>query len=209
VVVTLGISLLLALLETGFGASAVNPLQEQNPFHGLGLLAIVWTIISVIVAFFVGGWMAAYGSGWVTTRREALSHATVAWAVTSLLSVWLVTGAAGSLLAGGAGLIGQTISGSTRAATQSPEISARVREELEKRGIDVSSLREQAQSPEAQAKAEALARQAGETVAKGVTAAAFGAFGLLLLGLIASLVGALTAVRQSGREVTVASERVA
>jgi hypothetical protein len=194
VAITLGVSLLLALLGAGLGASSVNPLRETNPFEGLGKGAIIWMVISGIVAFFAGGWTAGFGSGWLTTRREALIHGAVTWAVASILAAGLISGAVGSVLSGGAGLIGQTISGGAKAASQSPQISARIREELEKRGIDMKSIEQQAQSPETQAKAEQAARQAGQTVAEGISSAALGGFGMLLLDLVFSLLGAIAGV---------------
>jgi hypothetical protein len=184
----------LALLGAGLGASSLNLLQQGNPLEGLGKVAIFWLVISGIVAFFAGGWTAGYGSGWITGRRESLVHGFVTWAVTSLVAASFITGAAGSLLAGGAGLIGQTISGGAKAAAQSPQLSSRLQEELQKRGIDLNSLQQQAQSPETQAKAEQAARQAGEKVAKGVSAATLGSFGMLLIDLISSLLGATAAV---------------
>jgi hypothetical protein len=190
VAVTLGVSLLLALLGAGLGAGSINPMQESNPFEGLGKASILWMVISGIVSFFAGGWTAGFGSGWVTTRGESAVHGFVAWAVASIFTAALITGAAGSVLSGGAGLIGQTISGA-KAAAQSPQLSAQIRQELEKRGIDVNSIQQQAQSPETQAKAEQAARQAGQTVAKGISYAALGGFGMLVLDLISSLLGAV------------------
>src|SRR5262245_29953102 len=73
VAVACGIATLLALLGAGLGASSVNPLRESNPFAGLGTGALVWMVISGIIAFFIGGWLAAYG-GWGPTRTEALTH---------------------------------------------------------------------------------------------------------------------------------------
>jgi hypothetical protein len=202
VAVTLGVSLLLALLGAGLGAGSVNPLQESNPFEGLGKGALIWMVISGIVAFFAGGWTASFGSGWVTTRRESAIHGVVTWAVASILAVGLITGAAGSLLSGSAGLIGQTISGGAKAASQSPQISQRLREELQKRGIDVNSIQQQAQSPETQAKAEQVARQGGQVVAKGISYAALGAFGMLFLDLLSSFFGAMAGGRRRPGEVT-------
>jgi hypothetical protein len=191
VAVTLGVSLLLALLGAGLGAGSVNPLQEGNPFEGLGRGALIWMVISGIVAFFAGGWTAGFGSGWVTTRRESAIHGVVTWAVASILTVGLITGVAGSVLSGSIGLIGQTVSGGAKAASQSPQISARIREELKKRGIDVNSIQQQAQSPETQEKAEQITRQAGQNVAKGISYAALGGFGMLLLDLLSSFFGAV------------------
>jgi hypothetical protein len=207
VAVTLGISLLLALLGAGLGARSVSPLQEGNPFEGIGKGALIWIVISGIVAFFAGGWTAGSGSGWVSQRLSAI-HGVVTWAVASILTVWLITGAAGSVLSGSAGLIKQTISGGAKAASESPEISSRIRDELEKRGIDVNSIQEQAQSPQTQATAEEMARQAGESVAKGISYTALGGFAMLFLDLLSSLFGAVVGAWRRPAEVA-AAERVA
>jgi hypothetical protein len=159
-------------------------------------------LLTGIIAFFIGGWVAAYGSGGTPTRGEALTHAAVTWAVASIVTVWLIGGAAGSLLSGSAGLLGQTISGGAQAASQSPGLSARLQEELQKRGIDVNSLEQQARAPETQAKAEQTAREAGEKVAKGVSMASLGGFAALLIDLLASLFGGLAAIRNIDRGVT-------
>ena len=208
VAVTVGVSLLLTLLGAGLGANSVNPLQENNPFEGLGKGAMIWMAISGIIAFFAGGWTAGFGSGWLATRREALIHGAVTWAVASILAAGFVTGTVGSLLSGGAGLIGQTVSGGAQAASQSPQLSARIREELEKRGIDLNSIEQQAQSPETQAKAEEAARQAGQKVAQGISFAALGGFGMLLLNLIFSVLGAVAGAWRRPGEVETA-ERAA
>lgn len=202
VVVTLGVSLLLGLLGAGLGAGSVNPLQASNPFEGLGKGALIWMLISGIVAFFAGGWTAGFGSGGGTTRRESAIHGVVTWAVASILAVGLITGAAGSLLSGSAGLIGQTISGGAKAASQSPQISERLLEELQKRGIDVNSIQQQTQSPETQSKAEQMARQGGQVVAKGISYAALGGFGMLFLDLLSSFFGALAGGRRRLGEMT-------
>ncbi len=208
VAITLGISLLLALLGAGLGAASINPTQESNPFEGLGKASIAWIAISGIVAFFAGGWTAGFGSGWLTTRGESVIHGAVSWALASLLTAGFITGAAGSILAGGAGLVGQTISGGAKAASESPQLSAQIRQELEKRGIDINSIQQQAQSPETQAKAEQGARQAGQTVAKGISYAALGGFGMLLIDLLSSLFGAMVGARRRPPDVA-AAERAA
>jgi hypothetical protein len=208
VAVAFGIAILLGLLGAGLGASSVNPLRERNPFEGLGTGALIWMAISGIIAFFAGGWVASYG-GWASTRTDGLTHGLVTWAVATMVGLWVMTGAATTLLSGSAGLIGQTISGGAQAASQSPELSARVREELQKRGINPESLQQQAQSPEAKAKAEEMARQAGQTVAHGISKAALGGFGMLLIDLLASLAGALSAVYRRREKVPTTTERAA
>jgi hypothetical protein len=161
-------------------------------------------VLTGLLAFFAGGWVAAYGSNGLATRAEALTHGLVTWAVATIVSVWFITGAAGNLLTGSASLL----SGGAQAASQSTDVSDRVREELQKRGINVDSITEQAQSPEAQAKAEQMARQAGDTMAKGISRTALGGFGMLLINLIGSTLGALVAAHRSDREIATV-ERVA
>jgi hypothetical protein len=201
VVAALGTCMLLALLGMGLGASTVNPLEESNPLAGLGAGAAIWLAITGLLAFFAGGWVAGYASGWRATRTDALIHGFLTWAVASLLGFWVMTGAAGALVSGGASMIGKTISGGAQAAAQSPELSARLREELEKLGVTKEALEQQAKSPETQARAEQRAREAGQAVAKGVSTAALGGFGLLVLNLLASLFGALVALRRENVEV--------
>jgi hypothetical protein len=202
VAVTLGVSILLALLGAGLGASSIDPLQENDPFQGLGVGALIWMAISGIIAFGAGGWVAGYGAGFTLRRLDTIMHGLATWAVATVVGLWVLTGAAGSLLSGGTSLLGHAISGGAQAAGQSPELSDRLRAELERRGIDTSSLEQQVQSPEAKAQAEQMARQAGQAVASGVSRASLGAFAMLLVNLIASLVGAAMAFYPGTREVT-------
>jgi hypothetical protein len=208
VAVVLGLTILFALLGAGVGAASVNPLQERNPLAGLGAGAVIWMGITGIIAFFAGGWLAGYGS-WAASRAESLAHGFVMWAVAAVVGLWMIGGAAGSLVSGAAGLIGQTISGGAQAASQSPELSARIREELQRLGINPESIRQQAQTPQGQANAEQQARQTGQAVAQGVSKAALGGFGMLLVDLIASLLGAWVAAYRRRGEVVAAAERVA
>jgi len=207
--VAFGVTILLGLLGAGLGASTVNPLQETNPLEGLGVGAIAWVAVSGIIAFFVAGWLAAYGSG-ALTRTEAWTHGLVTWAVATFVGLWMMSGAAGTLISGGAGMIGRTLSSGARAASQSSEFNERLRAELERRGITAESLREQAQSPEGRAEADRMVRQAGQAIAHGVSKAALGGFGILLVNLLASLGGALSAFyRRRTETVTATTERVA
>jgi hypothetical protein len=209
VAVAFGVTLLLGFLGAGLGASSINPTQESNPFAGLGLGALIWMVVSGFIAFFAGGWLSAYGGG-STTRTAALAHGFTMWAVATVLGMWILTGAAGTLVSGGAGIIGGAISTGTQAATtDAGELSPRVREELRKRGIDPESIRQQAESPEARARAEQLAREAGQTIAYGVSKAALGGFAMLLLNLFASLLGAASVELRYPGETTTVTERVA
>ena len=207
--VAFGVTILLGLLGAGLGAGSVNPLQETNPLAGLGAGAMAWVALSGIIAFFVAGWLAAYGSG-ALTRTEAWTHGLVTWAVATVIGLWVMSGAAGTLISGSAGLIGRTLTGGAQAASQSSEFNARLRAELERRGITAESLREQAQSPETRAEAEQAVRQAGQAIAHGISRAALGGFAMVLLNLLSALAGALSVYsRRRPETVTTTEERVA
>src|SRR5262245_20251957 len=207
VAVVFGVATLLGLLGAGFGAGSVNPLTESHPFRGLGIAALIWMAVTGIIAFFIGGWVSGY-SGWAVGRTESLIHGLVMWSVATLVAFWVMTGAAGALLSG-AGLVGQTVTGGVQAAPQSQELSERIREELARRGITAESLRERAQNPEVQARADEMARQAGQAIATGLSRAAWSGFALLLLDLIFSLLGAAAAAQHRRRETAVVTERAA
>ena len=203
--VAFGVTILLGLLGAGVGAGSVNPLQETNPLEGLGAGAMAWVAFTGIIAFFVAGWVAAYGSG-ALTRTEAWTHGLVTWAVATVIGLWVMSGAAGTLISGGAGFIGRTVTGGATAASQSSEFNARLRAELERRGITAESLREQAQSPETRAEAERMVRQAGQAIAHGVSRAALGGFAVLLINLLSSLAGALSMFYRRRKEIVATTE---
>lgn len=100
------IYLALSFLGIGFGASAIDPLQEGNPFAGLGTSSIVWMIVSTVVAMFVGGYIAARVSG-ARTLSEGVLHGFLSWALMSLLMFTLLTSALGNVLGTTARTLGQ------------------------------------------------------------------------------------------------------
>lgn len=95
--VTVGISvqLVLTLLGIASGLSGPSPAQV----HPVGSLALLWAGISMLLAAFVGGYVAARMSG-LKRKADGILHGVVAWAVTTLLFAALASSAGGSMVSG-------------------------------------------------------------------------------------------------------------
>lgn len=100
----IGFYLLLTLFGVAAGLAAVDPQAQQ--VGGVSIWAGIWTFISMLVAAFVGGWVAGRSSG-LRRRVDGMLHGFVAWGFTTLLLMFLATGAAAGVLGG----LGQAIQG--------------------------------------------------------------------------------------------------
>ena len=103
IIITFVVELVLSILGVSIGATTVNPLSEQNPAGGLGIGAGIWLAVSSIIAIFLGGWVAGRMSGFT---REGALHGLITWGATTLLTLLLLTTAAGKILGGAGSLIG-------------------------------------------------------------------------------------------------------
>src|SRR5690606_7373482 len=95
--VAVGIStqLVLTLLGIATGLSAANVVQGEMPGTG----SLIWAGASMLVAAFVGAYVAARMPGW---KRKAVGilPGVVSWAVTTLLFAALATSTGGAMLSG-------------------------------------------------------------------------------------------------------------
>jgi len=131
-VIALVLQLLLNMFGLGFGLSTVDPgTADGSPSAGaLGLGAGIWFVLSGIIASFVGGIAAGRLSG---KPRESTAgwHGLVAWAVTTLGVVYLLSSAVGGIVGGTLGAVGgvargaaSTVGGAVQtAATAAPAVT--------------------------------------------------------------------------------------
>lgn len=93
--VIVGISLQLALtllgIAIGFTSTGVTPGEAP------GIGPMLWAGFSMLIAAFVGAYVAARMSG-LKRKADGMLHGLVSWAVTTLLFAALATSAAGSML---------------------------------------------------------------------------------------------------------------
>lgn len=110
--------ILLTLLGIAAGLSAVEP-QAAQPVGAVPVATGIWTGISLLIAAFVGGYVAARMSG-LSRLTDGMFHGFVAWGITTLLFAYLTTTAMGSLLGGAFGMLGQSLRGAAQVVAGAP-----------------------------------------------------------------------------------------
>ena len=125
-VTALVVQMILAMIGVSAGLTSVSAASAgDNPTAGtLSLGAGLWWAFSGIFASAAGGFLAGRLSG-TPTGRVAGYHGLTAWAVTTLVVVYLMSSALGSLVGGAFSTVGsalggagQAIGGSVRTAAQ-------------------------------------------------------------------------------------------
>ena len=119
-IIALVTQLMLTLLGMAIGAATVDPLQEQDPLRGLGIGSAIWLAITSLISTFAGACVAGRLSGG-PRETDGVLHGLVTWGSATLLTVFLLTTAVGTLFSGAAGVLGRTVSGAARAAGASGE----------------------------------------------------------------------------------------
>lgn len=102
--------MLLSLLGVAVGLTAADAAGNGA---AVPIAAVIWNSLCMLIAAFVGGYVAARMSG-LARRTDGVLHGFVAWATVMVLFVWLATTAIGNLLGGVFSLVGQ---GAQTAAT--------------------------------------------------------------------------------------------
>jgi hypothetical protein len=123
VVVAIILQVAMNMLGLSIGAAAIDPGDPTAVAPTFGTATVLWMAASILISLFVGGAVAGYMSGRVG-RNEGLWHGLTVWAVTTILALWMLTSAAGSVLNGVTNALGQGLGllGST-AAEIVPEVA--------------------------------------------------------------------------------------
>lgn len=101
VIMIVVVQLLLTMLGAGIGLSALDVGNPDSPSAGsFGIGAGIWWVASTIVALFVGGYVAAWMAG-VETRFDGILHGAIAWGISTLVTLWLLSSAVGGIIGGG------------------------------------------------------------------------------------------------------------
>lgn len=213
-VVGIATNLFLMLLGAAAGL-AVFDVGENVAETGLPIAAAIWNALSMIVAAFAGGYVAARTAN-MRRASDGILHGVVAWGVTMLLSAFVVTTATGATLASlfnlGANNVAATsgAGGGSAAGAAAESLGRGDREEAisvmrdrlglsneqASRLVDQAlalSGREEAASPAGRAAAQETLQTA--SVASGWLSAA------ILLSLLSAIGGGLMGARGTRREV--------
>ncbi|WP_250468167.1 hypothetical protein [Caballeronia sp. GAFFF2] len=178
VILSLIAYLMLTVLGTAIGASVLSPLTQPDPSRGFAFGSGAYMIVMTVIAVFIGSYFAGRCApvlGWL--------HGLLAWAVMIIAMAYGATSLVGSAV-NAAGSIAST--GATATAAANPSAAS---------GTMLGSLKAQVQGAVASAtaaasgpQAEADARQAADTAARGVARASWFSFAALLVGAIIAIV---------------------
>ncbi|MBX5482994.1 MAG: hypothetical protein IRZ16_14305 [Myxococcaceae bacterium] len=105
-VVALAVWALLYVLGIALGLSSVTPGES---LRGPALFTGIWSIVTPLVALFVGGWVAARLAGLVD-RTAGILHGAVLWGLTTLVGAFVLSTALGAVLGGAVSAGGEAIS---------------------------------------------------------------------------------------------------
>jgi hypothetical protein len=128
VFIALAVQFLINLLGVGIGAAVLDPLTTDNPDAStFSITGGIWFVVSGIVASFAGGYVASRLSG-RPSRSTGAYHGLTAWAVTTIVVLYMLTTSVGALVGGAfaglgsvVGTVGQTAA--TAASTAAPAIA--------------------------------------------------------------------------------------
>jgi hypothetical protein len=138
-ILVIAVQVPLSLRGVGIGLSTVDPAAGDTPQGAsVGIGAGIWWVISNLIGLVIGGYVAARLSG-APARGDGIIHGVLVWAVTLLITMYLLTTSIGSMVGGAFNVVGSTISG----AAQS--LAAVVPQAAEAAGISPEQIREQAE----------------------------------------------------------------
>ena len=115
-VIALAVELMLGLLGAGIGFSAINPQGDGASAGGLGIGALLWWTVSTVIALGAG----AYGAAMVANSRRKIDgamHGLAIWALTLLVTFYLLTSAIGGLVGGAFRTVGNVASAAATSAS--------------------------------------------------------------------------------------------
>lgn len=170
--------LVLSVLGTAIGATAVDPMDAGNPLSGFGTGAGIWLFVSTLLAIALG----AFVAGRTAPDRGGL-HGVLTWTVTTLLSTWLLAGLAASVVGTAGNVVGKGLSAAgTGIAAAAPGVGNSLKQQLNEQGIqldwnslqdELDTLLKQSGKPElAPAKVEQKTDQAAADAKQSATDAA-------------------------------------
>ncbi|MBW4575091.1 MAG: hypothetical protein KME08_07390 [Aphanothece sp. CMT-3BRIN-NPC111] len=166
-VVALSTQLILSALGAAIGLNRIaNSAAPGSNANDVGIGVGIWSIISLLIALFVGGWVTARASG-PMNRSTALLNGAILWATTLAIGSWL-------LASGVAGTFGVIASNAGEVLNQAQQGGANIPSNTPSPNIDPNQ-----------------ARSIASNTAKAGWSFVFGS----LLGLLASMIGASAGAR--------------
>lgn len=118
--------LIFSVLGTAIGAQAVDMMQKGNPLSGFGTGTGIWLLVSTLASLAAG----AFVAGRTAPNRGGL-HGLLSWAITTLLTTWLMASLASGVVGKGLSLAGSGL------AAAAPNVGEGLKQQLDKKGISL------------------------------------------------------------------------
>jgi hypothetical protein len=137
--IVIAVHVSLSLLGFGIGMSTVDPAAGDSPqATSIGIGAGAWWVISNLIALVIGGYVAARLSG-MPRPGDGIIHGMLVWAVTLLITMYLLTTSVGSIVGGAFNVVGNVFSGVGQTVAQAvPQVA-------DAAGISTEQIQEQAE----------------------------------------------------------------
>lgn len=139
-VTVLSVMLVLNLIGLSIGLGSIEPTEESNPLSGLGTGALIWWIVSSLIALFIGGYVAAR-VGVSFSNKSGVIQGIMTWALYTFISMWLLTSAVGSIISGVGNLVGGVLSSAGNVIQN--QVGPAIQNQLEDVDISLEEARQQ------------------------------------------------------------------
>ncbi len=197
-IIALAVQLVLTLIGVAIGLATLSPATGDSPSGGaLGAGAGIWLVISSLISLFAGGYISARLGG----TFNGWLHGLTTWGTVTLLTLMLLTTAAGQLIGAASGLANFAVSNSDKASQVQlpPALQQQVDQFKSQASQSADQTAAQAQATDPQTR-DAQARQAGQKAAKGGAVGTGAAAFAMILGALAAAFGGKTGQRHFLRD---------
>jgi hypothetical protein len=140
VILVVAVQLLLSLLGAGIGLGTVNTNAGTTPnASSFGISAGIWWVVSSVIALAFGGYASAWLAG-IEIRWDGVLHGLITWGIATLLTIYLLTSAIGSVIGGGFSALGSVASAAGSGAKEAAQPLAQAA------GVTPDMIQQQAQA---------------------------------------------------------------
>ena len=204
-IIALATQLVLTLIGVAIGLATLSPATGESPSgNALGAGAGIWLVVSSLISLFLGGYIAGRLGG----TFNGWLHGLTTWGTVTLLTIMLLTTAAGQLIGTASALANFAVSNSDKASQVQlpPALQQSVDQLKSQASQSADQATTQAQSTDPQTR-EAQAREVGQKAAKGGAAGTGAAAFAMILGALAAAFGGKTGERRPVRDVSDVDDR--
>ncbi len=139
-VIILTTLVVLNLLGISIGFSSIDPIVEVNPLDGLAIGTGIWLLVATVIAYFLGGCVASRLAG-IPRRTDGILHGILAWGLVSLVTLYFMTTAVGSVFNSAVGVLGEGLQlASQGVAAAAPAAGQLVEEDVGPEGVSLDAL---------------------------------------------------------------------